>query len=562
MKSTIKQKISEFLASNGLPADLPITTPPSLALGDYAVPMFALAKERQMAPPDVAAAVAEQLQAAVADNQLIAAVTAAGPYVNLTLRLEQYAQAVIGTSVEPQASTGKTVLVEFFNANPLKVMHVGHLLNAVMGESIRRLYQWSGYTAHGCSYSGDVGIHVAKWLWYFHTQTDGRLPTDGDFLEWAGHIYVKASQATADDPAAEAAAQEYNRRLAADDAELVADWQSVVERSYQSLHAMAETLDCQLEHHFRESQTAPIGIALVAAAEGQGIVTRDQGALVVDLEDEKLGVFLVLKTDGTALYSTKDIGLMIQKQEQFGTVDRSIVVVGVEQELHFRQLIATARRLELPNADCYQAVHHGLVDLKEGKMSSRTGMVQSAPAVVEKARAKVQAKMAERDAGLADDPATVDAVALGALKFSFLGTDRKKNVTFDWDSALSFEGASGPYVQYTYARIAAISKKAATALPTATADYQQLGDGAQAVLQQLAGFGEVMQQATEQQQPYLVAQYLLELSAATNSFYHHHKVIDPAAPAVSQARLALVQQVGQTIKQGLWVLGIEVVEEM
>lgn len=539
-----------------------VVRPPQLDLGDFAVPCFELAKTRGQSPVQIATEIAAAINQQLPETSAVDRAVAAGPYVNLFIKPVILASTVLELAVEPQPNNSQTALVEFFNPNPLKVMHIGHVRNAVTGESIRRLLQFSGFNTIGCSYSGDVGIHVAKWLWYFQNFTDKTIPTE-NFLQWAGELYVAACAKVAEQPENEAAANDYNRLIDARDKKVLADWQTVTDRSYAALAATAKELDCQIERSFRESETEMVGKEYVQELIKTGAVVQDQGAWVVNLSDQKLGVFIILKSDGTALYATKDLGLLNCKHQAFGDVGRNIVVVGSEQEHYFRQLIAAAVQFKTPLAAQTVAVHHGIVDLPSGKMSSRTGNVQSYTELRDAAVAKVKAKMAQENPSLVNVDDVAQAVALGALKFFLLHVDRTKRTVFNWESALSFIGSSGPYLQYSYARIRAVERKAAAELSGGEVKPELLTDPAERqLLLQLAGFSMSVARAAEGYQPYLVANYLLDLAGDLNHFYHIYHVVDAADPNRSRTRLALIGKVAEVLKQGLWLLGITAVEEM
>jgi len=543
---------------------MPVTVgrPPQPDLGDFAVPCFELAKIRCQSPAQVATEIAAAINQQSTEASVINQAQAAGPYVNLFVKPTMLAAAVLDLTVEPNLSNGKTVLVEFFNPNPLKVMHIGHVRNAVTGEAVRRLLQFCGWQTVGCSYSGDVGVHVAKWLWYFQNFTDRHIPTD-NFLQWAGELYVAACAKVAEAPEHEAAANEYNRLIDARDPKVLADWRTVTDLSYAALAATAKELDCQIQRAFRESETEVAGKEYVHELIASGKIKQDQGAWVVDLSAQNLGVFIVLKSDGTALYATKDLGLLNCKAQAFGAVEKNIVVVGSEQEHYFKQLLAAAKIFNTPLAQATVAVHHGIVDLPTGKMSSRTGNVQSYAELRDAAVEKVAAKMAAENPALANADQVAKDVALGALKFFLLHVDRTKRTTFNWETALSFTGSSGPYLQYSYARIKAIERKAAAELSGGAIAPELLTDPAERkLLLQLAGFSVAVARAAEEYQPYLVANYLLDLAGDLNHFYHICHVVDSADPNRSRTRLALIGKVAEVLKHGLWLLGITAVEEM
>ncbi|MEK7139599.1 MAG: arginine--tRNA ligase, partial [Patescibacteria group bacterium] len=327
-----------------------VAVSPNPELGDFAVALFAVAKQQGVSPAELAQQVASQLTAKLAAGSPIERIVAAGPYVNFFIKPAAAVAAALALQAAP-SPTGRKILVEFFNPNPLKVFHIGHLLNAALGESIRRLLAAQGHTVIGCSYSGDVGTHVAKWLWYYQHQYQGQKIADvpvAEFAEWAGSVYVNACAAVATDPSLDEAVAEYNRLIDQQDPQVMPDWQAAVDKSYQALAVAAAELGCQIDYTFRESATAGPGKAYVQTQIDAGTVVQDQGAWVINLEEYKLGVFILLKSDGTALYQTKDFGLVELKRQRIGAVDESIVVVGGEQQYYFKQLHKAMELLNYP----------------------------------------------------------------------------------------------------------------------------------------------------------------------------------------------------------------------
>ncbi|MFA6533603.1 MAG: arginine--tRNA ligase [Patescibacteria group bacterium] len=571
--SSLKQKLTSELAKV-LGEEVLLVAPPRPEMGDWSLPVFALAKKQGQNPVELAKELVSRFKA-VKSSALNSAV-AAGPYVNFSFPAAELAAEVLAEKICPLKKLKQKIALDVFQANPLKEFHIGHLRNAVLGESIRRLLEWQGYTTATYSYSGDVGIHVAKWLWYYQNFYEGEVSKE-HFTHWAGGLYAAAVAKAAEKPEYESEIKEMNQLVDARDKKIIKLWREMTGKSYAASWQIAKELGCRVDYSFPESQCEGPGKKFVQAAIKAGKLKLDQGAWGADLNEWDLGFFILLKSDGTAIYQTKDLGLAILRNKKIGRYAKCLMVVGSEQEYYFHQLFKTFEVLGLPDAGKCQHVPHGLVSLKAGKMSSREGNVISYDELRDKTQEKVLAAINEKNPALKDKEKAARVVADGALKFSLLKVDRTRPVAFDWDEALSFEGNSGPYLQYTYARIRAVERKSLkhknikTPLRFASAGQalkqkpnHSLLNNAEGVrvIKIFGGFAEAVAKAAGEYQPYILANYLLNLSAEFNHFYHECRVVDAEQPAVSQARLALVGKVAEVLKAGLEILGIGVVEEM
>lgn len=561
---TVEQQLIELIKGEiGQATPVVLTIPPTVEMGDFSWPLFELAKSKQTNPAALAKELAAALAPEVSRSTILRSVQPAGPYLNFFVEPSLLVRQALETRYKPAKGKGKIIL-ETFQANPLKLFHIGHLRNAVTGESIRRLLTYAGHNVIPYSFSGDVGIHVAHWLWYFQKFYHGDIPKK-EFTKWSGEIYTKAVNKAKENPEYELQVREVNKLLDARDQSIVPLWRRMVSRSYTDFKHIARELDCRVGKGFRESVCEAPGKKFIEQKIKAGKIRQDDGAWGIDLDQWQLGFLILLKSDGTALYQTKDVGLASLRHKVFGNYPLGLLVVGSEQEFYFRQLLKTFEVLEHPDAGRCRHIVHGLVSLKEGKMSSREGNIISYDELRDKTIAKVLSAIEEKNPGLQHKSAVAKKIALGALKFSMLATDRLKNVIFDWSGALSFEGNSGPYLQYTYARIRAIEKKAQSSKLKAQKkfDYNLLTNIEEArLVRVMNGFGASIERAAHEYQPYVVAQYLLQLAGEFNHFYHQCRVVDTEHVAMSRARLVLINKVAEILRVGLGLLGVGIVEEM
>lgn len=310
-----------------------------------------------------------------------------------------------------------------------------------------------------------------------------------------------------------------------------------------------------------ESMVEQPGIEKVHELLEQGIAQKSQGAIIMDLEAYGLGIFLLLKSNGTSLYSTKDIALAYQKEADFPNYDKSLYIVGLEQEHHFEQLFKTLELIGF-NHDKLQHISYGLVDLVDGKMSSRAGNVVLYEDFRDSLLEKAQEMVDTRDLPAEEKSSIARDVAFGAMKFGMLLQDSEKGITFDKQTALSFEGETGPYLQYMYARICSIFRKA-EGIDFQDPDFSLLElESEKNLLVQLASFPSIVKKAAQEYKPNIIARFALGLAKQFASYYHSAKILDTDAPKLSQARLALVAGIQQTLKNALELLGINTPQTM
>ncbi len=545
----VKQEIIKDLKKLGVTN--PRIESPRGVDSDLAFPCFELAKEKKRNPKELA----EEL-ASKSKPKFVKEVKAIGPYLNYYIDWSTVGQKLL-ESVDDKYGSSKSkenVIMDVYQANPFKSFHIGHVRNAVFGESVRRLLEFGGRKTTTVTYNGDVGTHVAKWLWHYHKFYKGTIPKK-NFSKWVGEIYAKASEKVKESPGYEEEVKEVNRKLDKRDPSLTKDWEKIRQLCYDDYSRIAKELGIKVDHNIPESTCEEPGKKKVIELRKEGKIIESEGTLGIDLKKYDLGFFMLLKSDGTALYSTKDFGLLTQKSK-LGDFDKYLYVVGSEQEFYFKQLFKSYEALKMPHAGKHHHVSHGLVTLKEGKMASRLGNVILYEDLRDETVKMVLEKM--KDSKLKNIEEISRQVAFGAIKFSMLNVENHKLIKFDWDQALDFNGRSGPYIQYTYVRTRGIleGQKIGRIDASLLKEESEIN-----LMKKLSQFPHIVSRSAEEYSPYLVANYLFELSQEFNQFYQSVSVLK-SEDEVKRARLLLVKSVSHVLKTGLWLLGIESPEKM
>jgi len=519
--------------------------------GDFAYPCFNLAKKLKKNPNEIAKELAKKLK-----TDFIEKIEPTGAYVNFYVDWKSFSKILLDSIDGKYGSLNEkeTVMMDVFQPNPFKPFHIGHIRNAVLGESIRRILEFCGKKTIAVSYMGDVGTHVAKWLWYFNKFYKGKIPKE-NVSKWAGEIYAEATRKVAENEAYEEEVKEVNKKLDEKNAGIMKTWKKIRDLCLEDFWKIRDELDVHLDDNFYESEVEGPGREIVKQLLKEEKAKISEGAVVVNLEKYGLDIFLLLKSDGTALYSTKDLGLNALKRKKY-KFDKSLFIVASEQELYFKQLFKAMELFKIPGWEKNVHVSFGLVILKEGKMSSRYGTV----ILYEDLRDEMIKKVSEilKDSEMKNKEDVIKKVAFAAIKFPMLDVENKKTIIFDWDQALDFEGKSGPYLQYAYVRAINILKKAKIKKYDASLLKEDMEIK---LIKKLACFPIVIKNSANQYSPNILANYLFELSQDFNSFYQSIPVLK-AEEHLKNARLKLVEAVKTVLSNGLYLLGIAVLEKM
>lgn len=536
--------------------------------GDVAFGAFQLAKICKKAPPALAAEIAGKFEA----DEIIESASAAGPFVNFRFQRAALARDVL-TAVQQEAapygpaeSSGQVVCIDFSSPNIAKPFHIGHMRSTVIGNSLRRIHHHMGATVHGINHLGDWGMPFAKMMTaYMRFGNEAELHASP--MRYMFELYKQYGQAAKDDPALDDEAAAHFRALeSGEDNEERRMWQLLRDESLQAFQGPYDRLGVTFDHITGESFFEDKMEAAMARVTAAGILEESDGAEVVWLKE--LGIkqpCLLRKSDGATLYHTRDLAAVFYRAETFKP-DRILYVVGAEQKLHFDQLKGVLKRMKEPIADAVEHVPFGLVLSKgEGgkweKFASRAGNAVFLDEILDEAVAKVRKVIAEKNPDLPDADATAEQVGVSAIVFNDLKASRIKDVKFDWDSMLAFEGDTGPYVQYACARLSSILRKAEAPVPDIDAiDFTQLAD-AERVLLTMMDFGSVVQRAAAQSEPSAITNHAIALAGEIHSYLREHHVLG-AEPAIRDARLVLVDAARRLLTTGLGLIGVPAPERM
>jgi len=543
-------------------ADL-LTSPPKPEMGDYALPCFPFAKQMRKAPNQIAQDLAERIK--VSDP--IAEVRAEGPYLNFFINRAGLADEILG-NVLSQGDTygcssegeGRTITIDFSHPNIAKPFGIHHLRSTVIGNAIRNLYRTLGYEVVGINHLGDWGTNFAKLIHAWKLWGDGEL-TDAITVRELLDLYVRINEEIEGNPEAEQEAAEALKRLEDGDPETVRMWKVCCDVSLKEFERVYKRLGIEFESYAGESFYQDKIPGTLKRLDEKGLLQVSQGATIVDLTEWEMPPFIARRTDGATLYGTRDLSAIEYRWETYG-FEKMLYVVDVAQTLHFRQLFKVA---ELMGYDWVERCEHivfGRLRFKDGGMSTRRGQIIFLEDVLDRAVELTRDIIAEKNPDLPNRDAVAEDVGIGAMIFADLDSRRARDIVFDWDEILNFNGETGPYVQYTHARYHSVLAKYGEEIDVSRIDFSLLSEPETVeVLKCLGAFPEKIRQAANANEPSLIATMLIELCALSNRFYNVHRVISEDA-SLTLARVALVKAITIVLRNGLHLLGMKTPERM
>ena len=542
--------------------DIRLESPRDEELGDLAFPCFVLAKTLRKAPPRIAV----ELAASLSSRLESIAVEAAGPYLNFKIDRAALAADVFGR-IEREGDRfggsdegrGKTVVIDLSSPNIAKPMHVGHLRSTIIGAAIQRLHNALGYRTVGINHIGDWGAQFGKLVCAIDRWGD-TVDLEADPIRSLLALYVRYHEEEPNDPTLDQEARRAFRELeSGEEGEVRRIWRHLTELSMREFDKIYARLGVSFDLVRGEAFYEPYLESTIERLDAAGITEESQGAKIVDLSsiEKNMAPCLLRKTDGTTLYATRDLAALFHRWDEFA-FERCLYVVGSEQKLHFRQLKGVLRRMQLDWEERVEHVPFGLLRLPEGRLSTRKGQVIFLEEVLDQVVLEAQRIIAAKNPNLSDPARVAEQVGIGALIFDDLKRERIRDVTFDIAEVLSFEGETGPYVQYTHARLASILRKAGRG--GAQADLSLLDD-AGTILTRLARFPDCVRSAALRAEPSEISTWLLGLCRELNTWYAKNRVLG-SEPALEAARLRLIAASKSVIANGLRLLGVAAPEEM
>ncbi|NQP43300.1 arginine--tRNA ligase [Streptococcus suis] len=559
-KQVIAERLAAILPSLEVEAIYNLLEKPkSSEMGDIAFPAFSLAKVERKAPQAIAANIVEKL-----DTTGFEKVVATGPYVNFFLDKAAISHQVLTDVITEKDQYGKlnigqgrNVTIDMSSPNIAKPFSVGHLRSTVIGDALANIHEKLGYKPIRINHLGDWGkqfgmLIVAYKLW------GDKAAVEADPISELLKLYVRINAEAEEKPELDDEARQWFKKLEDGDPEAHELWQWFRDESLVEFNRIYDKLDVTFDSYNGEAfynDKMDEGIQIL---EEKGLLQESKGARIVDLESYNLPPALIMKTDGATLYITRDMATAMYRKRTYDFV-KSIYVVGQEQINHFKQLKAVLKEMDFDWSDDMTHITFGLVTKDKKKLSTRKGNIILLEPTLDEAISRALTQIEAKNPDLENKEEVAHAVGVGAVKFYDLKTDRDNGYDFDLEAMVSFEGETGPYVQYAYARIQSILRKA-NFVPSAENDYKLADAESWDIIKHIQNFSNVVERAGDKFDPSLIAKYAINLAQAFNKYYAHTRILDESPERDS--RLALAYATGLVLKEALRLLGVKAPEKM
>lgn len=561
-KTQIAQAISAVTDMDAAELSSFIETPPDPNMGDYAFPCFRLAKTMRKAP----AAIAAELKDKLILPSCVTRAEVAGGYLNFFEDRTGAAAATILRAInegERYGSSdeghGANVCVEFSSINIAKPFHIGHLPTTAIGNSLNRIYKALGYNTIAINHLGDWGTQFGKMIVAYKKWGNGK-PIEESTVRELVKLYVRFHEEADKDDSLNDEARAWFRKIELGDEEAVTLWQKMKELTLKEVGEVYKLLGVEFDSYAGESFYEDKMQAVIDELDAKGLLKTDKGARIVDLSDYNMPPCIIVKSDGATLYATRDLAAAIYRKNTYDFV-KSIYVVAYQQNLHFQQFFKV---LELMGHDWVKDCVHvnfGMVSMEEGTLSTRHGNVVYLEDVLNASIEKTLDIIKEKSPDLEDKESAARAVGVGAVVWGMLYNSRIKDTSFSWAKMLNFDGETGPYAQYTHARCCSVLRKAGGYDATSIDCTKLSGPAETALIKAIAALPDTIKAAAEKYEPYLIARQVIEICACFNKFYYDCHIMDDDA-ATRNARLALSDAARISIKNGLYLVGLEAPERM
>ena len=539
-----------------------IEVPPNKDMGDFAFPCFKLAKVFRKAPNMIAAELSEKIEA----KGVISNVTPLGGYINFFVNKSQLAETVIKDVLTKKEKYGhsdlgkdKTIVIDFSSPDIAKPFHIGHIRTTVIGNALYKIYDSQGYNTVRINHLGDYGTQFGKLIVAFKLWGNKEAVEANPIPELL-KLYIQFHDEAEKHPEMEDEARAWFTKLENGDKEAKELWQWFRDESLKEFARVYDLLDIEFDSYNGESFYSDKMDRVIDIIKDKGLLQESQGTNIVDLEEYNMPPALITKNDGSTLYMTRDLAAALYRKENYD-FEKCIYVVGSQQSLHFQQLFKVLELVGFEWAKDMVHVPFGMVALEEGTMSTRKGRVVFLEDVLKQAIEKTKETMLAKNPNALNVDEIAKQVGVGAVVFQELSNSRIKDYTFSWSRTLSFEGETGPYVQYTHARCCAVLRKAEEEVTT-DINYELLNDVDSAeVLKVIASFNKTILNAMRKNEPHIITRFVLDLAQAFNKFYHDNSILVEDAE-LRKARLALVAATRQALENGLKLLGMQAPERM
>lgn len=560
-KNLIAQRIKPYVDMEIENIQNLIEIPPRPEMGDFAFPCFQLAKVMRKAPNAIAIELSEKV-----NKEGFERVENLGPYLNFFLDKSSFIKEIV-EKVENEGEKygsssigqGRNVTIDFSSPNIAKPFHVGHLVSTSIGNSLYRMFNFAGYNSVGINHLGDWGTQFGKLISAYKRWVDEEK-LESEPIKELLRIYVKFHEEAEKDPSLEDEGRMYFKKLEEGDQESIALWKRFTELSLKEFQKVYDMLGVKFDSYAGESFYNDKMDAVVEELKEKNLLVESNGARVVSLEDYNMPPCIILKSDGATIYATRDLAAAKYRKATYDFA-KNIYVVGKDQTLHFKQVYKTLELMGYDWAKDCMHVAFGLVKFADRKLSTRKGEVIFLEDLLNESISKTMEIINEKNPGLENKEEVATKVGVGAMIFTYLKNSRERDIVFDWKEMLSFDGETGPYVQYTYARANSILKRHTQ--NKALCDYSKLTSPEEFELAKtLSGLQNSVLQALDKAEPSIVTRYVIDVAKAFNKFYNTHSVLNVEDEALKEARIKLTEATCQVIKNALYLIGLETVDKM
>ena len=565
-KNIMKQKVVEFISSyieelTNEDIEKLLEIPPKPEMGDFAFPCFRLAKIYRKAPQMIAEDLKNQMEQA----EFLSKIENNGGYLNFFVDKEQFAKEIIkqssvlnfGGSTEGE---GQTICIDYSSPNVAKNFHVGHLRTTIIGNSLYKIFSKLGYHVERINHLGDWGTQFGKLI-VAYKKWGNKEEIERDGVEALMKIYVKFHEEAEKDESLNDEARAWFAKMEQGNEEALSIWQWFKDISLVEYKRTYKLLNMEFDSYNGESFYRDKTGAVVEELKEKNLLVESEGAYIVPLDEYNMAPCLITKKDGSSIYATRDLAAVLYRKKTYN-FSKCIYVTGLEQKLHFAQFFKVIDLMGYDWADQLVHVPYGLVSLEGGKLSTRNGNVIYAEDILRESIDKIREIIEEKNPNLPDKDEVAHKVGIGAIIFNDLYNQRIKDVIFNWDKILNFDGETGPYVQYTYARAASVLRKAGIDQVGEDIDYSVITDDASMnLLKEISRYPEVVKDASEKMEPFIISRFAMSVAQAFNKFYHECQ-INVEDETIKMARLKIVVLTKTILKDALSLLGIDCPEQM
>ena len=561
-----RELAAEFSRVTALPEEellQMIEVPPDSGMGDYALPCFKLAKSMRRAPQQIASDLARQ----IIHPEFISRVEVAGSYINFFVDKLYFAKCVLADALDAgerygssAEGSGKTVVIDYSSINIAKPFHIGHLSTTAIGNSLYRIYRFLGYNCVGVNHLGDWGTQFGKLI-SAYKHWGNREEIERGSVKALLELYVRFHEEAEKDPTLNDEARAWFKKIEDGDMEALEIFEWFKELTLRDVDRVYRLLGVHFDSYAGESFYNDKMQPVIDELKEKNLLELSEGAYVVRLDDYNLPPCIILKSDGATLYSTRDLAAAFYRKKEYNFY-KCLYVVAYQQNLHFKQVFKVIELMGYDFAHDMEHVAFGMVSLEDGTLSTRKGKVVFLEEVLNNSIKKAFKIIEEKNPGLENKEDIARDVGVGAVVYSVLSNNRIKDIVFDPDRVLNFDGETGPYVQYTHARTCSLFRRLTADYSSVPRDYTALdNDQALLVLKFVHTFGEAVKSAQQKNEPCVVTRHITDLAQAFNKYYYDYRIVDEDANKTA-ARLDLARVVKNILKTGLYLIGVNAPERM